>query len=55
MFLSALFSLSLKITVYFLVFTLSLYIPVFAVIFGVAFLTVTLTNKVEPLKISDPA
>ena len=39
---------------YFLVFTLSLKLAAFAVIFGVAFFTVTFTDAVDALKMSDP-
>ena len=39
---------------YFLVWPLSLYFTVFTVIFGVDFLTVTFTNPVAPLILSEP-
>ena len=55
MFLSTWFLLVLKVAVYFLVFTLSLKLADFAVIFGIAFLTVTFVDAVEGLIISDPA
>ena len=53
-FLSAWFLLFLKLAMYFLVWPLSIYFTVFTVIFGVDFLTVTFTDPVAPLILSEP-
>ena len=53
-FLIALPLLSFRVIVYFLVFVVVLNVFVLAVIFGVAFLTVTLTSLVDSLYLSLP-